>query len=475
MKTWCGSFDTQKNDPHFCKKDATPDPAPTSTLYPRDAMDKLNLPLDTLPATGFAHSKDFSATTKLAGTSFGQVMASASQNPNAPPGASMGTGKPHTHAIASGETLTSIVRQQAANHGISLSPDQSHRLALDLANRNGISDPNRIQVGQHLQLQGLQAELKTLAPVRAEQLPPSVVVDSTRAWMNQRQAGAAPDGIGMSARPNALHSRPPSVANAHSGHNVHATAHPVLKQTLDRAVAKGFIPGHEKKAVHDKILQLSAKHKFDPDDFARLSLMESDGLNPKATNERCHGIIQFCDGPARGAATVGFADKPKAILGLSVFQQLNLVDTYFQQAGVHKQTHNSLDNLYLAVLQPTARQEKRADAPLNILGPQAKVLHEGQDNTQAITRQSIFEGLVKNARQKLSAAFQMSEAPKPAPAPAPAPVSALNPGAVSKALPKSQQLSSLSPLSSPLTQPRASAAAPLAQLAQIDSDSFPQP
>ena len=41
--------------------------------------------------------------------------------------------------------------------------------------------------------------------------------------------------------------------------------------------------------------------------FARLSLMESDGLNPKATNERCHGIIQFCDGPARGAATVGFA------------------------------------------------------------------------------------------------------------------------------------------------------------------------
>jgi hypothetical protein len=253
-----------------------------------------------------------------------------------------------------------------------------------------------------------------MASARTGKLPPSVVLaDSTRAWMNQRQASAPP----VPNRPTALAS--PNVSatpKANLGHNTSATAHPVLKQTLDRAVAKGFIPGHEKKAVHDKILQLSAKHKFDPDDFARLSLMESDGLNPKATNERCHGIIQFCDGPARGAATVGFAKQPKAILGLSVYQQLNLVDTYFQEAGVSKQPHNSLDNLYLAVLQPTARQEKRADAPLNILGPQAKVLHEGNDNTQAITRQSIFEGLVKNARQKLSAAFHMSEATPVSPA-----------------------------------------------------------
>jgi hypothetical protein len=104
---------------------------------------------------------------------------------------------------------------------------------------------------------------------------------------------------------------------------------------------------------------------------------------------------------------------------MSVYQQLNLVDTYFQEAGVHKQPQNSLDNLYLAVLQPSARQEKRADAPLNILGPQAKVLHEGNDNTQAITRQSILEGLVKNARVKLSAAFNLSEAPKTPAVPTP--------------------------------------------------------
>ena len=62
-------------------------------------------------------------------------------------------GRQHLCQIASGETLTSIVRQQAANQGISLSPEQSHRMALDLANRNGISDPNRIHSGQNLQLQ----------------------------------------------------------------------------------------------------------------------------------------------------------------------------------------------------------------------------------------------------------------------------------------------------------------------------------
>jgi hypothetical protein len=104
MRTWCGSFDTQKNDLHFCKKDATPDPAPTSTPNTRDAMDKLNLPLDTLPATGFANSKDFSASIKLVGTSFGQVMASASQNSATPSPKSMamgtGSAKPNTYALS---------------------------------------------------------------------------------------------------------------------------------------------------------------------------------------------------------------------------------------------------------------------------------------------------------------------------------------------------------------------------------------
>ena len=60
----------------------------------------------------------------------------------------------------------------------------------------------------------------------------------------------------------------------------------------------------------NKIIQLSQEHRFAPDDFARLTLMESDGMNPKASNNRCHGIIQFCDGPDRGAASAGFGANP---------------------------------------------------------------------------------------------------------------------------------------------------------------------
>jgi hypothetical protein len=175
-----------------------------------------------------------------------------------------------------------------------------------------------------------------------------------------------------------------------------------LAQTLDRAVARGFIPGNEKQDVFNKILQVANKHKFSPDDFARLTLMESDGMNPQATNQRCHGIIQFCDGPARGAAGVGFGEKPKAILNLSVYQQLHLVDTYFENVGLPKSGGVPLDELYLAVLQPAARNETRAEAPLGIPGKQALKLCEGNDAQAPITRNSITQGLVQNAIDRLN-------------------------------------------------------------------------
>ena len=178
--------------------------------------------------------------------------------------------------------------------------------------------------------------------------------------------------------------------------------HPVLAQTLDRAVARGFIPGNEKQDVFNKILQVANKHKFAPDDFARLTLMESDGMNPQATNQRCHGIIQFCDGPARGAAGVGFGDKPKAILGLSVYQQLHLVDTYFEKVGLPKSGSVPLDELYLAVLQPAARNETRLEAPLGIPGKQALKLYEGNDAQAPITRNSLIQGLMQNAVDRLN-------------------------------------------------------------------------
>jgi hypothetical protein len=157
----------------------------------------------------------------------------------------------------------------------------------------------------------------------------------------------------------------------------------------------------EKQDVYNKVLQVANKHNFSPDDFARLTLMESDGMNPQATNTRCHGIIQFCDGPARGAAEVGFGQSPKSILGLSVYQQLHLVDTYFDKVGLKKEGAVPLDELYLAVLQPAARGEKRPEEPLGIPGKQAKYLYEGRDPQAPMTRASITQGLMQNAADRL--------------------------------------------------------------------------
>ncbi|MDE3233930.1 MAG: hypothetical protein KGN99_11525, partial [Pseudomonadota bacterium] len=157
----------------------------------------------------------------------------------------------------------------------------------------------------------------------------------------------------------------------------------------------------EKQDVYNKVLQVANKHNFSPDDFARLTLMESDGMNPQASNSRCHGIIQFCDGPDRGAAGVGFGKEPKSILGLSVYQQLHLVDTYFDKVGLKKEGPVPLDELYLAVLQPAARGEKRPEEPLGIPGKQAKYLYEGRDPQGPMTRSSIAQGLMQNAADRL--------------------------------------------------------------------------
>ena len=124
-------------------------------------------------------------------------------------------------------------------------------------------------------------------------------------------------------------------------------------------------------------------------------------MNPQASNARCHGIIQFCDGPDRGAAEVGFGKAPKSILGLSVYQQLHLVDTYFDKVGLKKEGPVPLDELYLAVLQPAARGEKRPEEPLGIPGKQAKYLYEGRDPQGPITRASISQGLMQNASDRL--------------------------------------------------------------------------
>jgi hypothetical protein len=181
----------------------------------------------------------------------------------------------------------------------------------------------------------------------------------------------------------------------------------VLERTLERAVAKGFVPAAQLPAVRAKVMALADRYNFQPDDFARLTLMESGGMNPQASNGRCHGIIQFCDGENRGAASVGLKDNPRAILGMGLLQQLDLVDRYFSQAGLRvKGPPLGLDDLYLTVLTPAAKKETRPNVPLDIAGPQARYLHVGQDTRGPITRNSILDGLhrLTNALLPASAA-----------------------------------------------------------------------
>ena len=304
---------------------------------------------------------------------------------------------PATRLTRNGDTLIGIVREEARSKGINLTGTQEYKLALSLAAHNGIANPNQIGTGVNLQMGKLNAllgDVTNLNTALASQTAnSSATASATKSAppLNNMPAAQALQANKNIQAPRTATPRTPAVSQ-----------HPVLAQTLDRAVARGFIPGNEKQDVFNKILQVANKHKFSPDDFARLTLMESDGMNPQATNQRCHGIIQFCDGPARGAAGVGFGEKPKAILGLSVYQQLHLVDTYFDKVGLPKSGTVPLDELYLAVLQPAARNETRSEAPLGIPGKQSLKLYEGNDTQSPITRNSIIQGLMQNAADRLN-------------------------------------------------------------------------
>ena len=306
------------------------------------------------------------------------------------------------HTIASGETLIGVVRNQAQALGVKLNGNQEMRLAQQLASGNGIGNADRVYPGQSIKLGSIQAELQSLqstpgtAPSLAMVQPlsatPTASLASAAMVYDVRSPKFTPLTPALAATLNAVPNTPSASV---------AGAHPVLQQTLDRAVAKGFIPAAEKSAVYDKILQMADNHGFAPDDFARMTLMESDGMNPRASNERCHGIIQFCDGPSRGAATAGYAKNPKAILNLSVHSQLDLVDKYFDEVGLKNKGPAGLEDLYLSVLNPASRAENSATRPLNIPGAQARDLHVGRDTDNPITRQSIRFGLLQNAAARL--------------------------------------------------------------------------
>jgi hypothetical protein len=317
----------------------------------------------------------------------------------------------HSVTVDAGDTLIGMVRDFAKNKGQTLNASQEFQLAQQVAQANRIGNANRIYTGQRIDLSSLEPTLAALGtagpgrglPATAIQITPAAISpNATAAAVLQNTARMlTPAQMAMSRgsevnMPRQVQSTiPASFAPAAD------TDHPVLVKTLDRAVAKGFIPPAEKVAVYDKILDMSKNHGFEPDDFARMTLMESDGMNPRASNQRCHGIIQFCDGPARGAASAGFANNPKAILNLSVHKQLSLVDKYFEDVGLKTQGPAGLEDLYLSVLNPASRAENQLNAPLNIPGPQARSLHVGSDSAAPITRLSIRQGLVQNAAARL--------------------------------------------------------------------------
>jgi len=296
---------------------------------------------------------------------------------------------PDSTVVKSGDTLSGIVKQFLNSRGVNPSTSDIQRLAQDVAQASGIQNANRIYPGQRIALGTLHA----LLPGATSNL---AALDKTLPQQSAGFSATVPtpaNGVeSNSLVPNTQLQLLTRIGNQ---------AHPVLQKTLDRAVEKGFIPPKERQAVYDRILQMATEYKFSPDDFARMTLMESDGMNPKASNSRCHGIIQFCDGPDRGAASVGFGQNPKAILNKSVLQQLDLVAKYFDDTGLKNMGPAGLDDLYLTVLTPAARQETRQQANLNIPGNQAAHLYVNRDVRAGITRQSILQGLHQNANERL--------------------------------------------------------------------------
>ena len=283
--------------------------------------------------------------------------------------------------VQAGDTLIGLVKAHYRQQGQPISETQAYRLAHQVAADNRIENPNLILVGQKIDFARLQ--MPPLARAGPDTQDLALSAEKTLASRHWGTPTPVPARLPMGSEV--------SISPGEQG-----GSHPVLDRTLERAVSKGFVPAADLPAVRERILSLSERYRFAPDDFARLSLMESGGMNPQASNGHCHGIIQFCDGPGRGAASVGYRNNPKAILGLNLLQQLDLVDRYFAQAGVGQDSGSGrvgLDDLYLSVLTPAARSEKRRDAPLDIAGPQASYLHVDRDRQKPITRNSILQGL----------------------------------------------------------------------------------
>jgi len=348
---------------------------------------------------------------------FSQAMASAQQTVSTQPNnyqPKAGSLLPESSAapwsvnVQAGQTLSGIVRDQMAARGVNISSSEALRLSQTVAQSNKLQNANLIYPGQKINLDSLNLTLaqNQMANRAVASSGSNVNTNMNGAFVTNASKGLPnpPTNINTGANINSGSNRQSAVNSTTQLQllsRIDQGGNPVLEKTLNRAVDKGFIPAQDKQAVMNKIIQLSQQHRFAPDDFARLSLMESDGLNPKANNGKCFGIIQFCDGPDRGAASVGYAANPKAIMGRSALDQLDMVGKYFEDTGLKSYGPVGLDDLYLTVLTPAARNETRPNAALNIPGPQAAFLHVNRDTRAPITRNSILAGLHQNANERL--------------------------------------------------------------------------
>jgi hypothetical protein len=283
--------------------------------------------------------------------------------------------------------MFSIARRALELHGLDSGSNAATRMAVKLAKINRLVNPDLIRPGQTISLAGIKGQLRQ----QEIYVRTSNAVRRADLIELRNQAGAYP--LAAASKP----------------------ANPLLEKMLDRAVSLQYVDASQKDAVRKKIIEMGDEYKFKPDDLATVMLMESDGMNPQASNGRCYGVIQFCEGNNKGAASVGYADNPKAILKLGVLDQLELVKKYFDETGLKKMSPATLDDLYLTVLKPASRKERDPNANLEIPGHQAALLYPSGDRSQPITRASLLAGLQLNARGKLAAdSLRVSQVSQPA-------------------------------------------------------------
>ncbi|MFY8080022.1 MAG: LysM peptidoglycan-binding domain-containing protein, partial [Limnohabitans sp.] len=148
-------------------------------------------------------------------------------------------------SIKPGDTLTSIVREQAQINGVKLTPSEEFRWTQALAADSGIQNANAIFPGQKIQMQNMlnQWQAGKNQPQGFAQNP-SIAKNTSAVKTNE----SIPTIVVTAARPTTSLQKP---------NYINAVAHPVLSKTLDRAVARGFIPKVEQQDVYNKVLQVA--------------------------------------------------------------------------------------------------------------------------------------------------------------------------------------------------------------------------